>query len=241
MAGVGMHFGILAADVDWPELLGLLREQALGLVERGALASEEEVEAWFAGQAWDEGYRLMGGAQEGKAYLLDTSHLLSGIEPDLIASLAAASGRLVVGCGAETASETYYLVAARGGEVLRHHYHCCYSAIAVPYDSGAPLPTEEEDPLDGRMGEGMLAALRYFGFNYDAWSDAGTHHAILWTDEHPPAAEDTTRPTPLGAAVARHMANHELESSTHGPRGHYPPDPPTGARWLRRLARLIGL
>ena len=67
------------------------------------------------------GYLLFVGEAGGKSYLLDT-HMALSTSPDLVAFLAADSGYVVVGYGAETVSGSYWFIAARGGTLLRHYH-----------------------------------------------------------------------------------------------------------------------
>src|SRR5262249_44455236 len=152
-----------------------LRQQTGQFEDRGAIDSVDAVPP----QSTDEGFWAAAGEYAGRAYVLDGSALLAGMEPDLVADLAAASGALVVGCGAETVSGPYYLVAARGGQVLRHFY-ACYATLAAAYDRGDRLPTEASHPLDGDLnGDGLFAALYYLGFDPLSWQEG------RYDDAHP--------------------------------------------------------
>jgi hypothetical protein len=114
-----MHHGYLVADLPWPMLSALLQQRAGRFEDRGAIDLIETVPT----QSTDEGWWLAAGEYADHAYVLDYSWQLSGADaPDLVAGLAAESGALVIGCGAETVSGSYYLVAARGRQVLRHYY-----------------------------------------------------------------------------------------------------------------------
>jgi hypothetical protein len=116
---MGMHFGVLVADMSWPDLLVRLETQTGVFIDQGIVEDLDEFD--LAPEGKD--FLLLAGELDGKAYLFDTSFFLSGT-PDFITNIAADSGKLVIGCGAETVSGTYYLVVARGEEVLRHYYNC---------------------------------------------------------------------------------------------------------------------
>jgi hypothetical protein len=126
---MGMHFGVLAAELPARALLERLDAYVPRFLDRGTVSSLRAFDLHEA--THDEGWDLAIGELEGKAYLLDPLFLLSGMKPDLIAALAASSGKLVIGCGAETVSGTFYCVVARGDEVLRHYFQC-NSTLAEP-------------------------------------------------------------------------------------------------------------
>lgn len=208
---MGLHHGYLVADLPWPTLFALLQQRTGRFADRGPIDSIDAVPA----QSTDDGWWLAAGEYAGRAYVFDTSWLLSGAEPDLIAGLAAESGALVIGCGAETVSGSYYLVAARGRRMLRHFYGC-RASLAVPYSEGEPFPTEAQRPIDGDLnGDGLFAALGQFGFDPLAWQDGqyddahpGYRRLVVYTaDDFPPGAPPRG---PLAQAVAEHERLHTL-------------------------------
>ena len=157
----------------------------------------------------DEGSPLIVGERDGKTYVLDGGLLLSGIQPDLIVSLASNEpSALVVGCGAETVSGTYWLTAARGSEVIRSYFHC-HSDLRRPFERGTPLPTEAGQPLDGDTdGQGLTAALSSLGFDFDSWFAGGPWEAFLYTGE---GADDSAARGLLSQAQDEHHARFKLK------------------------------
>ena len=175
---MGMHFGVLVAEMRWPELLRHLEARTGRFVDQGEVEDSDRID-WLRA----DDLVLLAGDLEGKAYLADSSHLLSGGDPDLVADLAADSGTLMIGCGAETASGSYYFIAGRGRELLRHYYHCRMD-LARPYERGQPLPTEEAYPFNGDLyGVGLKEGLRHFGFDFDRWYEQGQRRALLYIDD----------------------------------------------------------
>jgi hypothetical protein len=248
---MGMHHGYLVADLPWPTLFAILQQRTGRFADRGPIDSIDAMPA----QSTDEGWWLAAGEYAGRAYVLDPSWLLASAEPDLIAGLAAESGALVIGAGAETVSGSYYLVAARGRQVLRHFYGC-RASLAVPYSAGEPLPTEAGQPLDGDLnGDGLYAALGQFGFDPLAWQDGqyddahpGYRRLLLYTADNFLLGA-TTPSGPLAQAVADHERQYTLPPERRSqPRvvvSRRPPrsgvvDGPGGGGWRQRLGRWLG-
>jgi len=172
---MGMHFGILASELPSASLLTAIDSRLPRLLDQGPFSSLKD----FRG-AHDEGWDLAVGDLEGRGYMLDSSFLLSGMEPDLIADIAASSGKLLVGCGAETVSGSFYCVVVRGSDVRRHYFQC-NADLAKPYSFGEPFPTEKKFPLDDLNGTGLLAVLKSFGFDYDRWMAEAEKRRVMWT------------------------------------------------------------
>jgi hypothetical protein len=112
---------------------------------------------------------LLGG-DEGRAFLVDTSMVLSD-SPDMIVAMSTALGT-VVGAGAETVSGSYWLTAAREGKLLRYVF-VSYAGMTRGMAIGDPLPGEEEFPLVDISGDGMFAAMAVFGLDPSAWLSSG--------------------------------------------------------------------
>ena len=203
---MGMQFGILVAEMRWPQLMRHVEARTDRFVDRGEGEDLNRIN-WRN----DDGLVLIAGELEDKVYLLDTSFLLSGMEPDFVAALAADSGALVIGCGAETVSGSYYFIAARGHDLLRHYYHC-HMDLTQPYEWGDPLPTEEDYPFNGDLyGVGLKEALWHFGFDYDRWYDQGQRREVLYTADH--LFQEPRVPLgqgPLGQALERHREQWQL-------------------------------
>lgn len=200
---MGMHFGIVCAELPMTELIARLRRVGGEMLDRGAVSDPNRFNP-----SPSEGSAVIAGERDGKAYLMDESLLLSGPEPDLIVAVASLEPKvLVVGCGAETVSGTYWFVAARGSDVIRSYFHC-HSDLAQPFQQGAPLVSEQGQPLDGDTdGKGLTAALTSLGFDFDRWFTEGPWNAFLYTGEGADAAASSG---PLGQAQGEHHARYKL-------------------------------
>jgi hypothetical protein len=198
-----MHFGMVCAELPVAELVTRLRRVGGEMLDRGAVSDPNR----FNPSA-SEGSAVIAGERDGKGYLMDESMLLSGAEPDVIVAIASIEPpALVVGCGAETVSGTYWLIAARGPEVIRSYFHC-HSDLAQPFQRGAQLASEQAKPLDGDAdGHGLTAALTSLGFDFDGWFSEGPWNAFLYTGE---GADVTLANGPLGQAQSQHHARFKL-------------------------------
>jgi hypothetical protein len=128
----------------------------------------------------DEGWPMAMGERDGKAFILDTSLVLSSAQ-DLIPALSRdLDGATVVGAGAETTSGSYWLFAARNGETARSYWNC-YTDMREPWSRGEPLPSEASQPLEDLDGDGIRAAVASLGLDYDAWSRSGPYRAVFYT------------------------------------------------------------
>jgi len=232
---MGMHHGVLVADLPWSTLAAELERHVGDLRDLGSLPADEPLEP----EARDDGFLLIGGELAGRSYLLDASFLFSGMAPDLIAEIAAAQGALVAACLAETVSGIFALVVARGTGVLRHHFNS-HTELTRPYDTGDPLPTERRQPLEDLDGIGLQAAIKHLGFDADAWERAGSHRKVLFIAERLP------RSGALAAAVGSHQARFGI------PKTQQPSDVVTLARrdggfditrspYLRRLGKVVSV
>lgn len=190
---MGLHCGYLVATAEPDALLAELSRHA-GVFTRGAVVDRVEDAEIDPGE-----FDLLLGGRNGRAYLLDTSMTLSN-SADMIVEMSAALGT-VVGAGAETGSGTYWLTAARGGELLRHVYASC-AGLSRPMELGEPLASEEEFPVVDRSGAGVFAALAVFGLDPLVWLDSGPATVLAY---------DATR-FPAGGPVAdlerRHHERH---------------------------------
>jgi hypothetical protein len=200
---MGMHFGILCSDLPKDELLTRTRQIVGELVDRGPVADPNGFNP-----SPREGNAVIVGEREGKTYLMDSSLLISGGQPDLIVKLASGqTPALVVGCGAETVSGTFWLTAARGSDVIRSYFHS-HSDLRQPFEQGQPLPSEGRQPLDGDDdGHGLTAALASFGFDFDSWFEHRPYQAFLYTGE---GADPNAMDGPLGEAQNQHHARFKL-------------------------------
>jgi len=174
---MGMHHGLIAAELPWPVLRGHLAVLAGTFAPQGPSTPDN-------GELGpnDAGWRLLAGELDGKAYVLDTSMLSMGGH-DALAEVARRTGALVAACGAETVSGSVSLFAARGPQILRWYEHCD-SAVACPLQVGTPLPVEQGAPFGGAHGEWLAQ----FGFDSDGWLRRGTRTAYQFTPhdlDHP--------------------------------------------------------
>ena len=130
-------------------------------------------------------FDLLLGERDGKAFLVDSSMVLSN-EPDMIIAMSTSLGT-VVGCGAETVSGTYWLTAAADGKPLRFVFWSS-AGMTKGMAMGEPLPSEEEHPIVDSTGDGVVAAMAGFGLDPSAWLDAGPGTIVRYDFSRP--AED---------------------------------------------------
>lgn len=216
---MGMHFGILAAPCPWPALQAALREHAGNIHD--------------ATSTGDDGWVIEAGEHAGRAYLIDTSYLLSGGAPDLIVTLSKSFAGAVVGCYAETVSGSCGLVVAESGR-LRRLYYACHSTLHEPLSIGEPLAAESAANLDDIDGDGLLAVLRQFGFDYDAFYASGQRDTYAFSER------DDLETGEWQQVIIDHSARHAIPREQRPPSRvvtRYP-DNAAGrgfAGWLRAL------
>jgi hypothetical protein len=181
---VGMHHGIIVAGADIARTVAALNRRKPQLVlgdGQGSLTTlnlEDE----------DDGWHMAVGELDGKTYILDTSMVLS-TDPDAIVAMSADLATVVIGCGAETTSGTYWFFAADRGRLLRAYWNC-YTDMQAPWSLGEPLPVEQEGSLEDLDGDGLLAALSGFGFDYDRWASGDDLHELTYSPADEPAADN---------------------------------------------------
>lgn len=186
---MGMHHGLIAADVPLERLLAAINQHASELRPGPTHASLDEMDL----EPKDEGWPMAMGERGGHAFILDTSLVLSAAH-DLMPALSRdLGGATVVGAGAETTSGSYWLFAARQGEAVRSYWNS-YTDMREPWSRGEPLPTEAEQPLEDLDGDGLMAAVESLGLDYDGWVQAGPYQAVFYTadtfpDDGPHTAE----------------------------------------------------
>ncbi len=205
---MGMHHGILVAELAWPDLLERLQALTGEFIDRGPISDPRKL---LDAESDDS---LLAGEMDGRAYLYDRSSVLSGIIPDFVIDVASKRDpALVIGCGAETVSGSYYLTAARGSELIRCYYNC-HAEIAQPFELGEALPSEQGQPLEDLDGNGLLAALRHFGFDFEGWLARGPWQNILYTYERV-YGED--HKGPLSLAQDEHFERFKLSPEERPP------------------------
>lgn len=210
---MGMHFGILVAELPWSQFFPLLSSMT------GRFIDEGPVEGAFSADDLDdlaleptpEGNPVIAGGYAGQSYILDTSMMMSMTGADFIVELSKRAGTLVVGCGAETMSGSYSFLAVRSGEVLRHFFDC-QALLAEPLDEGELLVTEDDQPLEDLDGKGLIAALRSFGFDFESWLREGERRRYLYTADEQKSGEDqgVLIKGPLSDVLADHYIEHVL-------------------------------
>jgi hypothetical protein len=170
-----MHHGIVAAAAPSQDLIAALDAEMPGLRLGTQVGSLDDLNL----EPTDEGWTLACGELGGRAFILDTSLLLSA-DGDIIVAASKALDTVVVGCGAETTSGSYWLFAADRGNFLRG-YWACHTDMYEPWSTGEPLAMEGEVPLEDLDGDGMVAALASFGFDYRAWSSRNDLRELIFT------------------------------------------------------------
>ena len=170
---MGMHHGLIAATATQDRLLAGLRRFAGDFVLGEAASSPYDV-----GLATDDdGWVLAIGEREGRAFVLDTSMVLS-TAADMIVSLSAELG-VVVGGGAETVSGSYWLTAARDGRLLRFVL-VQHAGMTRGMAIGDDLPSEADHPIQDLDGDGIFAALAYLDLDATDWLTDGPAAALRY-------------------------------------------------------------
>jgi len=195
-----MHFGIIAGRVSLDAILRAFREFGAELRLVKPLDRLED-----APQDRNATH-IIAGEHAGSSYLIDESMLLSAGQADLLAAAADRTGALVVGCGAESVSGTFWLSAFDGREMLRMFW-MCRSDLAEPFSDGRPFPSETTHPLDMDWdADGIFAALGELGFDYKAWLAAGPYQLLALENFAGTANQ------PLKDALKEHSKRHQLAS-----------------------------
>src|SRR5262245_42634767 len=164
---MGMHFGILVAELPWSQFFPLLSSMTGRFIDQGRVAGVEKADVLedLDLDPTPEGNAVIAGGFSGQSYVLDTSMMMSMTGADFIVELSRRANTLVIGCGAETMSGSYSFLAVRSGEVIRHFFDC-QALLAEPLDEGELLITEDDMPLEDLDGKGLIAALGSFGFDF---------------------------------------------------------------------------
>ena len=195
---MGMHFGIVASRVPLGRLLEELNEAGIALRLVRELAGLDDV------PGGNEADYVVGGERGGATFLIDQSMLISAGRADELAAIAKRTGEMVVGCGAETVSGTYWLTAFSGARLLRVFW-MCHSELTTPFSDGTPLRSEAARRIDGDIdGGGIVAALHELGFDYEDWIGVGPFRLF--------AVERLADPKeqPLEEAMKEHWATHQI-------------------------------
>jgi len=208
---MGMHFGILVAELPWSQFFPLLSSLTGRFVDQGPVASVAKVDDLedLDLDPTPEGNAVIAGGYAGQSYVLDTSMMMSMTGADFIVELSRRANTLVIGCGAETMSGSYSFLAVRSGEVIRHFFDC-QALLAEPLDEGETLMTEDDMPLEDLDGKGLIAALGSFGFDFAGWLKDGERQRYLYTAEE--AKDDDDSGVLLKGPLAEVLADHYAEN-----------------------------
>jgi hypothetical protein len=199
---MGMHFGILVADLPWSEFFSLLSSKTGRFLDQGPVDNLDELDL----DPTSEGNLIVAGEYRGKSYVLDTSMMMSMTGADFVAELSEEADALVIGCGAETTSGSYAFLAVRSGEVLRRYFDS-QAFLSEPLDEGDDLPTEEDQPLEDLDGKGLIAALAHFGFDFDGWYKEGGRRQYVYTADESKSSEEE-RGVLVKGPLAERMNEH---------------------------------
>ncbi len=188
---MGHHTGIVAARARW----SALEER---LIDRTRLSVGAPITSLEDVDARDQ---EIGGELDGRAYVHDAMISLSG-DGDLIVALSRELDTLVIGCGAETVSGSYWLFAAERGELLRSYWACAMD-LYEPFDVGT-WPPGKRIELEDLDGSGIRAALAAGGFDFDAFIERGSKRCIAVPDDYGLVGG------PIGAQIDDHRKIHKI-------------------------------
>lgn len=175
---MGMHHGMIAAVGGADRLVAVMDAHNPGIApgqRRGSIDDLLDDD--------DDGWHMAFGERSGRSYILDSSLVVSS-EGDAIVAASAELGGLVVGCGAETTSGSFWFYAADHGRLLRGYMNC-HTDMSEPWSKGEPLASEAAQPLEDLDGAGFIAALESLGFDYNAWADGTDLRELIYN----PSAE----------------------------------------------------
>jgi hypothetical protein len=161
---MGLHNGYIVANASQSDLLEELSRHT------GEFSVDTVVEHTRNAELDSSRFDLMLGEANGCAFLVDTSMSLSD-SPDMIVAMSRQLGT-VLGCGAETVSGSYWLTAARDGNLLRYVF-VSHAAMTRGMAIGDPLPSEDEHPIEDISGNGVFAAMAAFGLDPSVWLESG--------------------------------------------------------------------
>jgi len=203
---MGMHHGIVAAVASPDRLIAALNTQHPTITPGAGHGSLTDLKL----EDTDQGWHMAFGEHAGRSYILDTSMVLSAAGDAVIAASRELGG-VVVGCGEETTSGSYWLFAADDGRLLRGYWNC-YTDMTEPWTKGEPLASEASEPIEHLDGAGLLAALESLGFDYDAWAGGSDLRELVYA----PSDGAPVEPAPLMAEL------EEFRQSVEIPAGKQP-------------------
>jgi len=161
---MGLHCGYIVASASAADLLEELSRHA-GEFTVGTVVEHTKDAEIDSGE-----FDMLLGERDGRAFMVDTSMILSD-SPDMLVAMSASLGT-VIGCGAETVSGTYWLTAARDGEPLRFVF-ASHAATTRGMATGDPLSSEDEYPIEDVSGGGVFAAMASFDLDPRPWLRSG--------------------------------------------------------------------
>ena len=180
---MGMHHGFIAATASLDDLLWEIGTQTGELTREGEPVPLDHIDFHTGG---DGGWSLAGGEHDGNAYIFDPSLLLSD-QPDMVMRMSQRLG-VVVGCGAETVSGTFYLAVGSEGQ-MRRYLFIQYAGITRGMGIGAPplnCELREDFDLEAPDGSGLYAAMEEVGLDPRPWLREGYAQPLKYTYERSP-------------------------------------------------------
>lgn len=174
-----MHHGLIAAQCSPADLLGELARHVATLTVGEAVDGPYDVDFGTAAAAGGAGWTLAIGGVDGRAFLLDTSMVLSN-SADMLLAMSSRLGT-VMGGGAESATGSSWLTVARRGQLDRFVYDS-RMAMTRPMAIGEALPCE---PIFDAAG--LFTALAFIGLDPRSWLAAGPSYEIGWDGSRFPA------------------------------------------------------
>jgi len=183
---MGMHHGLIAASATQDDLLGSLERFAGDFVLGEAVASPFDIDL----HPDDDGWVMAIGERDGRAFLLDSSMVISNAA-DMIVSMSETLG-VVVGGGAETVSGSDWLTAARAGQLLRFVF-VQHAGMTRGMAIGDALPSEADHPIEDLDGDGLFGALAYLDLDAGRWLAEGPALALRYTGARFPGSGRISR------------------------------------------------
>ncbi|GAA2355529.1 hypothetical protein [Dactylosporangium salmoneum] len=186
---MGLHTGYIVATATQADLLDELARHTGEFTTGEVVARTEDAES-------DDGQLdMVIGELDGRAFLIDGAMVLSTV-PDMILAMSERLGT-VLGCGAETVSGSYWLTAARDGELLRHIF-VSHASMTRGMAIQDPLPFEDGESYAEGGGKGVFTAMEHFGLSPSAWLASGPATVVRY---------DATR-LPQDGSIARITQEH---------------------------------
>jgi hypothetical protein len=171
---MGMHHGMVAANASADRLIAAMNAYLPTIAPGKNRGSLDDLTLEDA----DDGWHMAFGDHAGRSYILDTSMVLSA-DGDVVLAASRDLGSVVVGCGEETTSGSYWLFAADNGRLLRGYWNS-YTDMQEPWSKGEALASETTNPIEHVDGDGLMAALTSLGFDYNAWASGEDLRELIY-------------------------------------------------------------